>query len=65
MKRVKMFHGFGIYQRSLEELERADAEGVSVSSFLVYLPGEGPAFFSSPEWEADSLQECIDFLADR
>lgn len=65
MKKVKQHKGFSIYQRSQKELDKAVKEKLLVSEFEIYLPDESPAELCSPEWEADSLKECIDFLADR
>lgn len=65
MKKVKQYKGFSIYQRTQKELDKAVKENCLVSEFEIYLPDENPAELCSPEWEADSLRECIDFLADR
>lgn len=65
MKKIKTHKGFSIYQRTQKEIDKAEKENCLVSEFEIYLPDESPAELCSPEWEADSLQECIDFLADR
>lgn len=65
MKKVKTYKGFSIYQRTQKELNKAAKENCLVSEFEIYLSDESPAELCSPEWEADSLKECIDFLADR
>lgn len=62
MKRIKQYKGFGIYERSDKEMERAEKEGLCKSPFELFLPGETPGQFCSPEWEAGSLQECLDFI---
>ena len=65
MKKVKTHKGFSIYQRTQKELDKAAAENLLLCEFEIYLPDESPTELCSPEWEADSLKECIDFLADR
>lgn len=65
MKKVKTHKGFSIYQRSEKELAKAQKENCLVCNFEIYLPDESPLELCSPEWECDSLKECIDFLSDR
>jgi hypothetical protein len=36
-------------------------EDIAVYQFEVYLPEQSPST-NYPDWEADTLQECIDFI---
>lgn len=61
MKKVKQHKGYGIYQRTQKELDKAAKENCLVSEFKIYLLDKSPTELCSPEWESDSLKECIDF----
>lgn len=65
MRKIKTYKSFGIYQRSQKEIEKAARENLLVYEFEIFLPDESPSELCSPEWEAQSLKECIDFLEDR
>lgn len=65
MKKLKQHKVFSIYQLTQKEIDKAAKENCLVSEIEIYLPDESPAELFSPEWEADNLQECIDFLADK
>lgn len=55
--------GFGIYERSDAALRHfLDQGGFIACRYEVYLPGEFPDAMNAAEWEADNLQECIDFI---
>lgn len=63
MKRIEIYKGFGIYERSDEEIRRGiDEMGCILSRYEVYLPEESPDEFDAAEWDADDLQECRDFI---
>lgn len=63
MKLIEIYKGFGIYERSDEEIRRGiDELGCILSHYEVYLPGESPDEFDAAEWDADALQECRDFI---
>jgi len=54
MKKVKTHKGHSIYQANTKE-QRAGA-----GEYNVFLPDESPFEFFTPEFECDSIQECID-----
>lgn len=54
MKKLKTHKGFGIFQANAKELRDGASE------YNVFLPDESPHEFFSPEFECDSVQECID-----
>ena len=63
MKRVRIYKGFSIYERSDQELRRAlDEFGCIISRYEVYLPGESPDAMDAAEWDSDSMDECIEFI---
>ncbi len=62
MKLIKTHKGFGVYERSDQELRSALELGCIFSRFEVYLPCESPDALDAAEWDSDSLQECIDFI---
>ena len=63
MKKIKTHRGFGIYERSDQELRRAlDKLGCIIPRYEVYLPGESPDSMDAAEWDSDDLDECINFI---
>lgn len=60
MKKVKTVYGYGIYQLTKKEIAKANKEGMYPSEYQVFLPGDSPADLSYPEFECESVQECID-----
>lgn len=54
MKRIKKFQGWSIY----ENFEKDEKE----YKYSAYLPDQSPLTLDDPEWEADNLQEILDFI---
>lgn len=60
---LQTHQGFGVYERSDAALRRfLEKAGLFACRYEVYLPGESPENMDAAEWEADNLQECIDFI---
>lgn len=58
MKRIKTYKGYGIYRRSIKELQECPLAPI-VAAFA---PGESPAEYSTPVWETDDLKEMLEWL---
>lgn len=54
MKKVKTLKGWRIYEARANE-----NDGYRYAAFL---PDEGPDTMCSPEWQADSVNELVDFI---
>jgi len=62
MKKVKTYKGFGIYKRTPKEMAETGWGGLEPAQYAVFLPGERPQDYASPEWECDTIKEAEDFI---
>ena len=59
LRKQKQYKGWSIYS-VLARIWRGVEYIKDETIWLVYLPEQGPDTMDSPEFECDSLQECLD-----